>query len=75
MEQSATSANGSGRNGGPGSMGSSGVIVPGGNEGKRGWDWRMGFAREVKGEDVLRILRLGLAREVARAWVEDDGAR
>ena len=74
MEHSATSANGSNRKGGQGSMGSSGVIVPGGEEGKRGWDWRMGVGREVKGEDVLRILRLGLAKEVARAWVEGDEA-
>lgn len=74
MEHSATSANDSDRNGGKGSMGSSGVLVPGGEDGKRGWDWRMGFGREVKGEDVLRILRLGLAKDVARAWVEGDEA-
>lgn len=74
MEHSATSAHGSHRNGGQESVGSSGVLVPGGEDGKRGWDWRMGFGREVKGEDVLRILRLGLAKEVARAWVEGDEA-
>lgn len=74
MEHSTTSANGSNRNGGQGSMGSSGVLVPGGDEGKRGWDWRMGFGTEVRGDDVLAILRLGLAKEVARAWVEGGEA-
>ena len=39
---------------------------------KRGWDWRRGArlmkgkGKEVRGEMVLRILRLGLAREVGR---------
>lgn len=40
---------------------------------KRGWDWRKGLKREAKGEDLLRILRLGLARDVARVWVGGDG--
>ena len=39
---------------------------------KRGWDWRKGMDKDAKGEDVLRILRLGLAREVARAWMEGE---
>ena len=39
---------------------------------KRGWDWRKGMSRDAKGEDVLRILRLGLAREVARAWMAGE---
>lgn len=46
----------------------------GGAEVRRGWDWRKGLKREAKGEDVLRILRLGLARDVARVWVgREDG--
>ena len=40
---------------------------------KRGWDWRKGLRRDAKGEEVLRVLRLGLARDVARVWVEGDG--
>jgi len=40
---------------------------------KRGWDWRKGLKREAKGEDLLRILRLGLARDVARVWIGGDG--
>jgi len=37
---------------------------------KRGWDWRVGMKEGAKGEDVLRILRLGLAKDVARAWID-----
>lgn len=40
---------------------------------RRGWDWRKGLKREAKGEDLLRILRLGLARDVARVWVDGHG--
>jgi len=62
------------------SMGSSGVLVNKGTgerevEVKRGWDWRVGLKADVKGEDVLAILRLGLAREVARGWLDGDGDR
>lgn len=39
---------------------------------KRGWDWRHDLEREAKGDDVLRMLRLGLAKEISRAWVEGD---
>lgn len=39
-------------------------------KGKRGWDWRTGFERGAKGEDVVRVLRVGLAREMGRLWVE-----
>jgi len=52
------------------SMGSSGVLLKA--EVKRGWDWRTALRRGVKGEDVLRVLRLGLAKEVARGWLEGD---
>jgi hypothetical protein len=53
---------------GPTSAGSSGVLVPrpgdrDGNAGSvRGWDWRVGLPEGTRGEDVLRMLRLGLAR-------------
>ncbi len=42
-------------------------------ERKRAWDWRKGLGRDAKGEDVLRILRMGLARDVARIWGEGGG--
>ncbi|CAG8309243.1 unnamed protein product [Penicillium salamii] len=45
---------------GAGSLGSSAVLV--GADAERGWDWRAGLPESAKGEDVLRMLRLGLAR-------------
>lgn len=49
-----------------GSGGSSGVLVArpadGASSHERGWDWRAGLPEDVKGEEVLRMLRLGLAR-------------
>lgn len=39
---------------------------------KRGWDWRTGVGRETRGSDVLRVLRLGLAKDISRAWTEGD---
>ncbi|KAF4962872.1 hypothetical protein FSARC_9069 [Fusarium sarcochroum] len=40
----------------------------------RGWDWRKGWQATSKGEDVLRKLRLGLAKDLAARWLEDaDG--
>jgi len=49
------------------SMGGSGVLVRGNI--KRGWDWRSGITATTTSEDVLRILRLGLAKDLARAWL------
>ncbi|TVY86307.1 Nucleoporin, partial [Lachnellula willkommii] len=49
------------------SMGSSGVLVKGNI--KRGWDWRRGISAGTTGDDVLRILRLGLAKDLAKAWL------
>ncbi|KAF2091242.1 hypothetical protein K490DRAFT_33755 [Saccharata proteae CBS 121410] len=56
----------------------SGVLV-GGSEGgsgvlgkvdvERGWDWRKGLGRGQGGKDVCRVLRLGLARQVAFEWM------
>lgn len=64
-------------------MGSSKTLVKP-QETKRGWDWRKGWDKDedgedvkmekMKGEDVLRVLRLGLAKEIARHWIEDAGA-
>lgn len=39
---------------------------------KRGWDWRKGFGRDAKGEDVLRILRQMLAKHIARYWIDKE---
>ncbi|KAG5985971.1 hypothetical protein E4U54_005696, partial [Claviceps lovelessii] len=40
----------------------------------RGWDWRRGWQASSKGENVLRRLRLGLSKDLARLWLEDaDG--
>ncbi|PYI16717.1 hypothetical protein BO86DRAFT_387476 [Aspergillus japonicus CBS 114.51] len=56
---------------GSGSAGSSGVLVPrlnaenGPASHERGWDWRAGLSEDVTGEDIMRILRLGLARGVS----------
>ncbi|KAL4814592.1 hypothetical protein BDW67DRAFT_165703 [Aspergillus spinulosporus] len=47
-----------------GSAEGSGVLVPRDCEKTplvRAWDWRAGLAEDTKGEDVLRMLRLGLA--------------
>jgi len=49
------------------SMGGSGVLVKGNI--KRGWDWRSGITATTTSEDVLRILRLGLAKDLAKAWL------
>ncbi|EHL03707.1 hypothetical protein M7I_0353 [Glarea lozoyensis 74030] len=54
------------------SMSSSGVLVKGNI--KRGWDWRKNASANMKGDDLLRILRLGLATALADAWLrEADG--
>lgn len=54
------------------SMSSSGVLVKGNV--KRGWDWRKGISAGTYGDDLLKILRLGLAQDLAKAWLaEADG--
>ncbi|OWO97705.1 hypothetical protein B2J93_2465 [Marssonina coronariae] len=54
------------------SMDSSGVLVKG--DIKRGWDWRNCISAGTSGDDVLRILRLGLAKDLAKAYLlESDG--
>lgn len=63
MLESARTRSGSGSV--PASVGSSGVLVPGPGDkssADRGWDWRVGLPETAKGEDILQMLRLGLAR-------------
>ncbi|KAJ6098628.1 hypothetical protein N7467_000163 [Penicillium canescens] len=64
MLESARTHSGSGS--GPASMGGSGVLVPRPSDmsavGDRGWDWRVGLPESARGEDILRMLRSGLAR-------------
>lgn len=47
------------------------LVKSGEEEEKRGWDWRTGLGENAKGEDVLRILRLGLAKDIARHWMSE----
>ncbi|KAI4105643.1 MAG: hypothetical protein L6R37_002631 [Teloschistes peruensis] len=65
------------------STGSEGVMirmVEKGNEtrqGKdpvqRGWDWREGVNQDLTAGELLKRLRLGLAKDIAKAWVEGEG--
>ena len=52
-------------------MGGSRALIKSQEEEKRGWDWRKGLAEGAKGTDVLRILRLGLAKDIARHWISE----
>ncbi|KAJ0160900.1 Nucleoporin NUP85 [Colletotrichum tanaceti] len=38
---------------------------------RRGWDWRTGLTAGTSAGDVLRILRLGLSRDLATLWLAD----
>jgi len=57
-----------------GSIESENRMDVGQDESTRGWDWRKGLAtvagKNAQGEDVLRILRVQVAKEMARAWSE-----
>ncbi|KAI9686448.1 MAG: hypothetical protein M1820_010632 [Bogoriella megaspora] len=46
----------------------SGVLVMG--DIRRGWDWRRGLKEGTEGEALLRLLRMGVAEEMAKAWLE-----
>jgi hypothetical protein len=50
------------------------VFVRGGlvDDSKRGWDWRKGFPTSARGEHIIRVLRLGVAREIGRAFAEGE---
>ncbi|KAF2637403.1 hypothetical protein P280DRAFT_457786 [Massarina eburnea CBS 473.64] len=52
----------------------SAILIPNGNmsDANRGWDWRKGFPKGATGDDVVRVLRLGVARELARAFAEGE---
>lgn len=39
--------------------------------GPRGWDWRAGLPAGAGAADVLRILRLGLSKELAGVWLRE----
>ncbi|KAK4695287.1 hypothetical protein P7C71_g2436, partial [Lecanoromycetidae sp. Uapishka_2] len=54
-------------------MSGSRALVKPGEEERRGWDWRKGLDKDAKGEGVLRILRLGLAKDIAEHWVTSAG--
>ena len=54
-------------------IGDSRELVKPGEEKARGWDWRKGLPKDSKGGDVLRMLRLGLARDIARHWMVEGG--
>lgn len=41
---------------------------------KRGWDWRTEVAAKTKGEDIMRRLRLGLAKDLAGLWLAEADA-
>lgn len=37
---------------------------------KRGWDWRIAVRRDTPGRELLRSLRLGLARDISKLCLE-----
>ncbi|KAH7138550.1 hypothetical protein B0J11DRAFT_18939 [Dendryphion nanum] len=39
---------------------------------KRGWDWRKGFEKDASGVEVIRVLRLAIARELAAAFADGE---
>ncbi len=50
------------------------VFVKGGHvdDSKRGWDWRKGFSKGARSGDIIAVLRLGVAREIGRAFAEGE---
>lgn len=48
------------------------VMTEGEADDTRAWDWRRGLVlaagKTAKGSDVLRILRIAIAKEVGRGW-------
>ena len=39
---------------------------------RRGWDWRKGMRADSTAGDALRVLRLGLARDLSKGWLEGE---
>lgn len=59
---------------GSGGAGGVGAMASVGKNAKRGWDWRKEMTVKTRGEDVMRRLRLGLAKDLAGLWLaEADG--
>ncbi|RMZ67494.1 nuclear pore complex subunit nup85 [Pyrenophora seminiperda CCB06] len=58
------------------SMEGSTVLVKDGHidDSKRGWDWRKGFHKGTKSGEIIAVLRLGVAREIGRAFAEGEVA-
>ena len=50
------------------------VLVKGGHvdDSKRSWDWRKGFPQGAKSDDIIAVLRVGVAREIGRAFAEGE---
>ena len=46
------------------------MLVQSSGQIKRGWDWRKGLDVGAKGDDVLKMLRFQVAREISRGWIE-----
>ena len=62
---------GSGTSAGGKSVGS--VVLIGKDESERGWDWRVQFKdKSSTGADVLRHLRIGIARELSVAELDGE---
>lgn len=53
------------------STGSSGVLVPGNIQ--RAWDWREGLPTDVTGAEIIKKLRVELARDLSLALLEESG--
>ncbi|KKA29644.1 hypothetical protein TD95_000697 [Thielaviopsis punctulata] len=51
--------------------GADGFAAAGAADVVRGWDWRTGLTGTTTAEDVLRILRLGLSKDLAKLWLMD----
>ncbi|KAL2758002.1 hypothetical protein ACRALDRAFT_2098225 [Sodiomyces alcalophilus JCM 7366] len=49
----------------------SGGLSRAGGAAKRGWDWRSGMTAGATSRDVLRILRLGLSKDLSKLWLAE----
>ncbi|KAL2889661.1 Nucleoporin NUP85 [Ceratocystis lukuohia] len=38
---------------------------------RRGWDWRVGLRVGMGADEVLRVLRLGISRDLAKLWLQE----